>query len=107
MFFLLFKTLKEVTSVLQKEELYVSEWVPLMCAKAIVTSSEINKILLTPHERRTTGKLTANVKKNKELLAEEREGFKYILPVAKLTEIQRGVRVHLISFSQCTFWCLS
>lgn len=66
MFFLLFKILKEVTSVLKKEELYVFEWVPLMCAEAIATSSEINEILLTPHERRTTGKLTVNVKKNKE-----------------------------------------
>lgn len=78
-----------------------------MCAEAIATSSEINEILLTPHERRTTGKLTVNVKKNKEWLCEEREGLKYILPAAKLIEMQRGVRVHLVSFSQCTFWCLS
>lgn len=85
----------------------MSEWMPLMCAKAIATSSEIDEILLTPHERRTTGKLTANVKKNKELLCEERGGLKYILPAAQLIEIQRGVRVHLASCTQCTFWCLS
>lgn len=78
-FFLLLMFLKRGDLVLQQEELYVSEWVPLICTKAMVSfPSKINDFLFTTHERRTTEETAADVKKNEELLDGEIEGFKYI-----------------------------
>lgn len=62
-----------------------------MHAKTIVSSpSEINEILFTSHEKRTTEEPPIDMEKNEELLAKEREGLKYILPAAKLIEKYRG-----------------
>lgn len=56
-----------------------------MCAKTIVSShAEINEFLFTSHEKRTTEGPPIDMKKNVELLSEEREGLKYILPAVKL-----------------------
>lgn len=61
-----------------------------MHAKTIVSSpTEFNKFLFTSHEERITEELP-KMEKNEELLAEEREELKYILPEAKLIKIYRG-----------------
>ena len=62
-----------------------------MRVKTIVSSpQEIKEFLFTFHEKRTTDEPPRDTEKNEELLAEEKEGFKYILPAAKLIEIYRG-----------------
>lgn len=56
-----------------------------MCAKTVVSShAEINEFLFTSHEKGTTEEPPIDMKKNVELLAEEREGLKYILLAVKL-----------------------
>lgn len=45
---------------------------------------------LLPMKKKPTEEPPIVVEKNEELLAEEREGLKYILPAAKLIEKYRG-----------------
>lgn len=67
----------------------MSDQVPLMLVKTIVSfPPESNEFCLFPMKKRAE-EPPVDMEKNEELLAEEREGLKYILPAAKLIEIYR------------------